>query len=155
LKLLVAVHTKAVGRRFGSHPLPLAVPRRGSRCTSLTSCALVARGRLFDLFHYRISRACVESASTYELKAIIESPKPLTPTICCLMKELKTARVARSMSLFVVYAASRLPSLTSFCIGVSNPQASLSNVDCGYTPERAWCREEHACGSFGTWGRCP
>jgi hypothetical protein len=42
----------------------------------------------------------VEPVSTYELKAIIESPKPLTPTRC-LVEKLKTALVARSLSFIV------------------------------------------------------
>lgn len=57
----------------------------------------------------------MESASTHEIKVIMESPMPLTPTRC-LVKEQKIALVARSMLLFVVYAESRLPSLTSFYI---------------------------------------
>jgi hypothetical protein len=115
-----AVHTKAVC--WGLHIAPSITYMTCSHRTSVALHHSILRigGPAADVLTFSLSHlvCCVESASTYELKAIIESPKPLTPTRC-LVSELKTALVDRKLS-FVIYAASRLPSLTSFCMGVSN-----------------------------------
>jgi hypothetical protein len=80
---------------------------------------LVARRLLVDLFIVAYHMPVWNPPPPMRSKVIMESPMPLTPTRC-LVKELKIALVARSMQLFVVYAESRLPSLTSFCSGVSD-----------------------------------
>jgi hypothetical protein len=80
----------------------------------------VRRGTATDFltFSFVASHAyAVEPASTYELESVIESPNAIDADQMS-RKELKTAIVSRAFT-FVLYAASRLPSLTSFCEGVS------------------------------------
>lgn len=107
----------------------------------------------FSLPHHAYGEG---SASRYQLRAVIESPYAIDAskmTYCGIRKP-----PCRSCS-SIAHATSRLPSLNSFCARVSQvccgQRLLLAAGSKGYAPVPSWFREERACGSFGTWGRCP
>jgi hypothetical protein len=107
----------------------------------------------FSLPHHTYGEG---SASRYQLKAVIESPFAIDAskmTDCGIRKPPRRSRSS------IAHATSRLPSLNSFCTGVSQPYLGhclfLPGISKVYAPMPSWFREEHACGSFGTLGRCP
>ena len=80
-----------------------------------------------------------------------------------LKKEFKVVLSVEGLAtgIHFVYAASRLPSFTSFCRGCQSCVSSLPTRSCGRagrcpnSPMPSSCRAEHVCGFGGTWGRFP
>lgn len=81
----------------------------------LDDCVVAIDFLTYSLFASHAYAA--EPMPTSELEGVIESPNA-SDADQMSREELKTAIVSRT-SAFVVYAASRLPSLTSFCNVVS------------------------------------